>query len=78
MAATVSFQFGDIKNRTYKTPDRAKKRLEEFCATFSENLFFRGMVVATDEGRFVPCVVLNNDQQHYMGAFVHNGICVTF
>ena len=69
--------FTDITGKgTYGTYDRAIARMQVVNADFG--IDFRYIIAASTDGRFFPVAIPTRDQQHFIGALAHKGICVTF
>lgn len=67
-------KFENVKG--YATYANAQKRGEEIAAKNSD-LSYRWLVIALPNGRFTPCIVLNNNIPGGPGNFVHEvNVCV--
>lgn len=72
-------QFDDV-TKSYKTIENAKKALDKgFSKLHMENAgVVRCTIIARDDGRFVPTVLMGNTDEIRMNisGFIHQGICV--
>ena len=61
---------------TFARADRAERKITDICAKM--NVDFRYVIIVTTDGRYKPCVILQQEQQYMAGGLAHQGICVTF
>lgn len=58
--------FSDITGKgTFARADRAERKITDLSAKM--NVDFRYVIISTPDGRYMPCVILLPEQQHYAG-----------